>query len=112
MNSFDNPVSDTIDVNDLPITKWMNVIIRVQGRNCDIYVNGRLTKRRLMKDVVKQNYDDVNICMNGGFSGYLSNLTYYNNAISIAEIQDILVNGPNMKSAEKNLDDKFSKPIS
>jgi hypothetical protein len=110
MNSFDNPVSDMIDVNDLPITKWMNVIIRVQGRNCDIYVNGRLTKRRLMKDVVKQNYDDVNICMNGGFSGYLSNLTYYNNAISIAEIQDILVNGPNMKSAEKNLDDKFSKP--
>jgi hypothetical protein len=112
MNSFDDPNldSDVIDVNDLPITKWMNIVIRVQGRNCDIYVNGRLTKRRLMKNPVKQNYDDVNICMNGGFSGFLSSLTYYNNAISIAEIQDILVSGPNMKSAEKNLDDKFTKP--
>lgn len=112
MNSFNNPniQDDAIDINDLPISKWVNVMIRVQGRFCDIYINGRLTKRRTMKDVVKQNYDNVNICMNGGFSGYLSNLTYYNNAISIAEIQDILVSGPNMKSAEKNLDDKFNKP--
>ena len=112
MNSFNNPniQDDAIDINDLPISKWVNVMIRVQGRFCDVYINGRLTKRRTMKDVVKQNYDDVNICMNGGFSGYLSNLTYYNNAISIAEIQDILVSGPNMKSAEKNLDDKFNKP--
>jgi hypothetical protein len=110
MNSFNNPESDVIDISDLPISKWVNVMIRVQGRFCDVYINGRLTKRRTMKDVVKQNYDDVNICMNGGFSGYLSNLTYYNNAISIAEIQDVLVSGPNMKSAEKNLDDKFNKP--
>ena len=110
MNSFNNPESDVIDISDLPISKWVNVMIRVQGRFCDVYINGRLTKRRTMKDVVKQNYDNVNICMNGGFSGYLSNLTYYNNAISIAEIQDVLVSGPNMKSAEKNLNNEFNKP--
>jgi hypothetical protein len=110
MNSFDDPMSDHIDVNDLPIAKWMNVVIRVQGKNCDVYVNGRLTKRRIMKNVVKQNYDDVNVCLNGGFSGYLSSLTYYNNAISIAEIQDILTSGPNMKALAKNMDDGFNKP--
>jgi hypothetical protein len=63
-----------------------------------------------MTSIVKQNYDDVNICLNGGFSGYLSNLSYYNNAISIAEIQDILTSGPNMKSVSKNLDDSFNRP--
>lgn len=110
LNTFNNPDSEIIDIRDLPITKWVNVLIRVQGKFCDVYINGRLTRRRTMTDVVKQNYDDVNICMNGGFSGYLSGLTYYNNAISIAEIQDILVKGPNMKSVEKNLDDKFTKP--
>ena len=110
VNSFNDPFSDTIDINDLPIAKWMNVVVRIQGKNCDVYVNGRLTRRRIMKDVVKQNYDDVNICLNGGFSGYLSNLTYYNNAISIAEIQDILVSGPKMKSASKNFDDNFNRP--
>jgi hypothetical protein len=110
VNSFNDPFSDTIDINDLPIAKWMNIVVRVQGKNCDVYVNGRLTRRRIMKDVVKQNYDDVNICLNGGFSGYLSNLTYYNNAISIAEIQDILVSGPNMKSVSKSFDDNFNRP--
>lgn len=110
LNTFNNPDSEIIDIRDLPITKWVNVLIRVQGKFCDVYINGRLTRRRTMTDVVKQNYDDVNICMNGGFSGYLSGLTYYNNAISVAEIQDILVKGPNMKSVEKNLDDKFTKP--
>ena len=110
VNSFNDPFSDTIDINDLPISKWMNVVVRIQGKNCDVYVNGRLTRRRIMKDVVKQNYDDVNICLNGGFSGYLSNLTYYNNAISIAEIQDILVSGPKMKSASRTFDDSFNRP--
>jgi len=110
MNSFNDPMSDMIDINDLPIAKWMNVVIRVQGKNCDVYVNGRLTKRRIMKDVVKQNYDDVNVCLYGGFAGYLSNLTYYNNAISIAEIQDILVSGPKMKSASNSFDDNFNRP--
>jgi len=110
VNSFNDPMSDVIDINDLPIAKWMNIIIRIQGKNLDVYVNGRLTRRRIMKDVVKQNYDDVNICSYGGFSGYLSNLTYYNNAISIAEIQDILVSGPNMKSASKSFDGNFNRP--
>ena len=110
MNSFDNPLSEEIDIKDLPISKWMNVVIRIQGINCDVYVNGRLTRRRIMKEVVKQNYDDVNICLNGGFSGYLSNLTYYNNAISIAEIQDILMNGPNLNSVSTKSNQTFNKP--
>jgi hypothetical protein len=110
MNSFENPLSEEIDIKDLPISKWMNVVIRIQGINCDVYVNGRLTRRRIMKEVVKQNYDDVNICLNGGFSGYLSNLSYYNNAISIAEIQDILMNGPNLNSVSTKSNQTFNKP--
>jgi hypothetical protein len=111
MNSFHvNAIDNKIVIKDLPIAKWMNVVIRVQNNNCDVYVNGRLTKRHIMKNIVKQNYDDVNICLNGGFSGYLSNLTYYNNAISIAEIQDILTSGPNMKAVMKNMDDNFNRP--
>lgn len=109
MNSFD-ATDNKIVIKDLPIAKWLNVVIRIQNNNCDVYINGRLTKRHIMTSIVKQNYDDVNICLNGGFSGYLSNLSYYNNAISIAEIQDILTSGPNMKSVSKNLDDSFNRP--
>jgi hypothetical protein len=110
MNSFNNPYQEVIDVTDLPMAKWINIVIRVQDRNCDIYVNGRLVKRRIMTEVVKQNYDDVHVSLNGGFSGYLSNLTYFNRAISITQIQDIISVGPNTKPISKALDLTPSKP--
>ena len=60
-----------------------------------------MVKRRIMTEVVKQNYDDVHVSLNGGFSGYLSNLTYYNRSISVTEIQDIISIGPNLKPVSK-----------
>ena len=110
MNSFSNPYQEVIEVTDLPMTKWINVVIRVQDKNCDIYVNGRLVKRRVMTDVVKQNYDDVHVSLNDGFSGYLSNLTYFNRSISVTQIQDIISIGPNLKPVSKALDLTDSKP--
>jgi hypothetical protein len=110
MNSFNNPYQEVIEVTDLPMSKWINIVIRVQDRNCDIYVNGRLVKRRIMTEVVKQNYDDVHVSLNDGFSGYLSNLTYFNRAISITQIQDIISVGPNTKPISKALDLTPSKP--
>ena len=95
---------------DLPMSKWINIVIRIQDKNCDIYVNGQLVKRRIMTDVVKQNYDDVHVSLNGGFSGYLSNLTYFNRSISITQIQDIISMGPNLKPISKALDLTESKP--
>lgn len=110
MNSFNNPYQEVIEVTDLPMSKWINIVIRIQDKNCDIYVNGQLVKRRIMTDVVKQNYDDVHVSLNGGFSGYLSNLTYYNRSISITQIQDIISMGPNLKPISKALDLTESKP--
>ena len=110
MNSFNNPYQEVIEVTDLPMTKWINIIIRVQSKNCDIYVNGRLVKRRIMTEVVKQNYDDVHVSLNGGFSGYLSDLTYFNRSISVTQIQDIISVGPNLKPVSKALDLTNSVP--
>ena len=108
MNTFESPSDDYIEIDDLPIQKWINVIIRVQNKNLDVYINGRLAKRRVLNNVVKQNYDNVNVSINGGFNGYLSQLTYYNRAIGVAQIQDIVYNGPNLKSANDALN--MNKP--
>ena len=103
LNTFERPDAEIIDINDLPMNKWFNVMVRVQDKFCDVYINGRLTKRRIMNAVVKQNYDNVNVAMNGGFNGYISNLTYFNSAIGIAEIQNIITAGPNLKPMDNNL---------
>jgi hypothetical protein len=110
LNSFNSPYEEVIEVTDLPMAKWINIVIRVQSKNCDVYVNGRLVKRRIMTEVVKQNYDDVHVSLNGGFSGYLSNLTYFNRSISVTQIQDIISVGPNLKPVSKALDLTNSSP--
>ena len=62
-----------------------------------------LTKRHMLTGVAKQNYDDVYLSMNGGFSGFTSGLRYFNSAIGVNEIQGIVSNGPNMKMKSENL---------
>ena len=96
MNSFDN-INEEILIKDLPLNKWVSVIIRVTKQNqLDVYINGVLTKRHMLKGVPKQNYGDVFASMNGGFSGYTSSLRYFDSAIGTNQIQSIVDAGPNM----------------
>ena len=101
MNTFDN-INEEITVGDIPLNKWVNVMVRVDGQNLDVYVNGRLTKRHILKSVPKQNYGDVYVAMNGGFSGFISDLRYFNSALGTSYIQSVIDKGPNleMKSAD------------
>lgn len=96
MNTFEN-ILDEVVINDIPLNKWLNVIIRVDEQHrLDVYINGRLIKRHIMESVPRQNYDDVYVSMNGGFSGYTSNLRYFNKAIGPSKIQSIVRQGPSL----------------
>lgn len=95
MNTFEN-VTEEITIDNIPIKKWMNVIIRCNGNILDVFINGTLARRHIFKSVPKQNYGDVYVSMNGGFDGYTSDLRYFDSAISVSKIQDILGKGPNL----------------
>lgn len=107
MNTFNN-VSEQIIIDNIPIKKWISVIIRCQGNVFDIFINGSLARRHVFNSVPKQNYGDVYVAMNGGFDGYISLLKYYNKAIGIGEIQSILRDGPDLNMKEDDL--TTSKP--
>jgi hypothetical protein len=94
MNTF-NVINEEITVNDIPLNKWVNVIIRCQNNTLDVYINGTIIKSHHLHGVPKQNYGDVYVAPNGGFSGYISNLWYYNYALGTAEISRIANNGAN-----------------
>ena len=96
MNTF-NVINEEIVVPDIPINKWVNIIIRCQNTTLDVYINGTITRSINLVGVPKQNYGDVHVAMNGGFDGYISNLWYYNYALGTAEIQNIVNRGPNTK---------------
>jgi hypothetical protein len=94
MNTF-NVINEEIQVNDIPLNKWVNVIVRCQHNTLDVYINGTIVKSHHLHGVPKQNYGDVYVATNGGFSGYISNLWYYDYGLGINEISNIYSKGAN-----------------
>jgi hypothetical protein len=96
MNTY-NVINEEITIPDIPLNKWVNVIIRCQNTNLDVYINGKISRSVNLVGVPKQNYGDVYVAMNGGFDGYISNLWYYNYALGTVEIQNVVNKGPSTR---------------
>jgi hypothetical protein len=101
MNTFD-VINEKITIPNIPMNKWISVVIRCENVDLDIYINGLVTKSHVLHGVPKQNYGDVYVAMNGGFSGFISDLWYHNYALGISAIQDLVKRGPNTKMTGKN----------
>lgn len=96
MNTF-NKMDEKILINNIPINKWVNVIIRVSDqKTIDVFINGVLSKRHICVSPIKQNYGDVFVAMDGGFSGQISELRYFSEAIGINSIKNLVYRGPNL----------------
>jgi hypothetical protein len=91
------------DISNIPMLKWFHMAIRVRNNIMDIYINGNVAQRYMFTEVPKQNYNDVLVGANGGFSGSLSNLLYYDRALNIYEINNIILAGPNTKENPANV---------
>lgn len=111
MNTF-NDIEERVTIDDIPINKWVCVQLRVENHNLDTYINGKLAKRLIMKGVPKQNYGDVFVAMNGGFSGYISELRYFNYGLGTGEIQSIVDSGPNLKMVGQDMTDSMPRYLS
>ena len=95
MNTFNNVIEE-VEIDDIPLNKWILVNMRCRGKNMDTYINGTIVNRHQFRSVPKQNYGDVFVSMNNGFSGLLSNLRYHSHALSGVEIENMVKAGPNL----------------
>jgi hypothetical protein len=86
----------TLTITNIPIAKWFHVAFRLKNKVLDSYVNGQINSRVQMDYIPKQNYDDVFIANNGGFSGQISDLRYFDYALTIFELNSIVNQGPNL----------------
>jgi len=96
MNTY-NVIDEQITIPDIPLNKWVNVIIRCRNTSLDVYINGTIAKSMELFGVPKQNYGNIYVGLNGGFNGNVSNLWYYNYALGTIEIQNLVKRGPNTK---------------
>lgn len=93
-------MNEILVATDIPMKKWVNIIIRVTNNVIDLYVNGRLAQRRKTAGVPVQNYGVVNIGENkpsNRFSGYISTIQYFNYSIGANKIITVVDEGPNLK---------------
>ena len=111
MNTY-NKTQEEIIIKNIPMDKWLCVVIRVTNNIVDVYINGIITKRHILSGVPKQNYEDVIVCGGKlrGFDGQLSDLRYYDYSLNAIEINSISVKGPNLKVDKKSSSDMSSPP--
>ena len=83
-------------IRNFPIQKWVNLIISLNGRAMDVYLDGKLVRTCLLPGVAIANpAADVKITPDGGFAGWTSNLQYFANTLNPQEAYDIYKKGYN-----------------
>lgn len=72
-----------INVNNIPIQRWVNLIISVYNTTIDVYINGKLVKTEVMPNSAYVNSsDDIIVTPAGGFEGSTTKLQYYQNSLN------------------------------
>jgi hypothetical protein len=87
-------------IRGLQVNKWVHIAFRLENMVIDAYVNGTIKERIQLQHACKQNYYDILVAPNGGFQGQLSNLQYFNRALNVFEINNIVMFGPNLTNSK------------
>ena len=93
MNTMQN-ILEYVDIDNIPIRKWVHMVITVQNRYLNVYVNGFLKIRKELSSLPRQNYGNVWTNLFGGYEGYLSKLQYFDKAVTPFDIDGLISNGP------------------
>jgi len=90
-----NTVVHTCSVANVPIQKWVNLLISVYGRSLDVYIDGKLVRTCLLPGVASvNNNSNVYVTPGGGFEGWTSKFQYYPNSVNPQEAWNIYAQGP------------------
>jgi hypothetical protein len=83
MNSVTN-WGNYVDIPNIPIGKWMHVVIVLKGKFLDVYINGNIIKRHEFNSVPRQNFGSIRIFQD----------TRFPQGASPARIGNIMIDGP------------------
>lgn len=107
LGALDNTLTTTIKLSDgsnqpcviqnIPIQKWTNILITVNDRALDTYMNGKLVKTCVLPSVPEQPSaakSSVYLTPNGGFTGYTARFKYWGAPVNPQEAWNVYKNGP------------------
>ena len=108
-----------VEVENIPVSKWVHIVIACKNSALEIYINGNLSKKMSFDGYAPyQNFEDIR-CFSqrritlkkskipsvddngfdvfGAMKGMLSRLTYFSYALCYSEIQQLMGEGPSSK---------------
>lgn len=98
MNPRTNPAmldqQKDCDLVNIPVQRWVHIAIVLINKTLDVYLNGKLARSCTLDEVPKLSKGDIYINQDGGFQGKLSDLLYVNKALSVTEVYNLYLSGP------------------
>jgi len=89
-----NSVLHTCNVSNVPIQKWVNLLVSTYGRSMDIYLDGKLVNTCVLPGIAKINQNaNVYVTPAGGFSGWTAKFQYFPNPTNPQTAWDIYQQG-------------------
>jgi hypothetical protein len=89
-----NTVVHTCTIANVPIQKWVNLVVSVYGRTMDLYIDGKLVRTCLLPGVASiNNSSNVYVTPSGGFNGWTSKFQYYPNSLNPQDAWNIYSQG-------------------
>lgn len=99
---------DTCTIQNVPLQAWTNLIVTLNSRALDIYINGKLVKTCLLSAPPRMDSgSSVRITPDGGFSGYTSKFEYYATPLSPQQAYNIYKSGYGGDSGLGNIFNKY-----
>ena len=87
-------VDHTCTVGNIPIQRWVNLVVSVYGRSMDVYIDGKLVKTCLLPGVANINStNNIFVTPGGGFDGWTSKFQYYPTPLNPQEAWNIYTAG-------------------
>ena len=88
------PLVHQCNISNIPLQKWVNLIVSLYGRTLDLYLDGKLVRTCVLPGVAKVN-PDTNILVTpaGGFNGWTTNFQYWPTASNPQEAYNIYKGG-------------------
>jgi len=87
-------VIQTCSVSNIPVQKWVNLVVSVYGRSMDLYIDGKLVRTCLLPGVANVNNNtNVYVTPSGGFAGWTSKFQYFPNSLNPQDVWNIYSSG-------------------
>jgi hypothetical protein len=84
------------DIQEIDMQRWVQVTVVLNGRNCDVYMNGKLTRSCVLRNYYKVDSTDITmkVADRGGFDGYTARIATYSSALNPDQIYKLYMAGP------------------